>query len=312
MFDLFDTHPEISQASCDAYAEKILNQPVRPLDWQGCHSYTLESGDEQIVIQFRSAASPLDKNTVKLAKKVHPTLVPATEYLGFFESTEVTVWKMDKIPGLGIFYVMDDDDVDIKTKLPATVTNMAKFYVEAWQSRQTPSLEETLAVRQTCETKLAELEEKHSSSSPFLNHIRTCKEALDDILKLPWVLTHDDLSSMNLLFNRTTGNLVGVVDWADAEIWPFGKGLWGVESVLGFCGSEGYTWLDDDCLTYRKLFAASLQEQLCLPADILAIIEKARKLGLLLRYGYEWQDGGFVLVDDTAVLEMFLDRAMFK
>ncbi|CAD0090234.1 unnamed protein product [Aureobasidium mustum] len=113
---------------------------------------------------------------------------------------------------------------------------------------------------------------------------------------------------MNLLFNRATGNLVGVVDWVDASIRPFGKGLWGVESVLGSWGPKGYTWHDDDSLTYRKLFSMALQEQLSLPADQLSTIEKARKLGLLLRYGYEWQDGGFVLKGDTTDLEMFLDR----
>ncbi|CAD0090233.1 unnamed protein product [Aureobasidium mustum] len=124
--DLFDTHTKISQASCDKYAEKVLGQPVHPLGWQGCHSYTVESQDEHTVIQFRSAESPLVESTVNLAKKVHPNLVPTMEYLGFFDDTSVTVWKMSKIPGFGFAYVLDDDDVDIKTKLPATVTDMAK------------------------------------------------------------------------------------------------------------------------------------------------------------------------------------------
>lgn len=181
-----------------------------------------------------------------------------------------------------------------------------RFFVQDWQCPQAPSKEETFLACRTCEKKLTELE--NNSSGQLLRHVRNCKEALDDIFKLPWVLTHDDLSSMNLLFNTATGNLVGVVDWADATLWPFGKGFWGVESVLGSWGPQGYTWHDDDSLTYRKLFSTSLQERLGLSADQLSTIEKARKLGLLLRYGFQWQDGGFVLEDDTSVLEMFLDR----
>lgn len=49
-------------------------------------------------------------------------------------------------------------------------------------------------------------------------HVSQSRAALDDIVKLPWVMTHDDLSSMNLLVDASTGHLQGVVDWADAAI----------------------------------------------------------------------------------------------
>lgn len=125
MSDLFTSHPEISQASCDSFAEQVVGQPVRPLDWQGCFSYTLESEDERTVVQFRSSDSPLDACTVRLAKTVHSDLVPNMECLGNFENTSVTVWKMDQVPGLGFFYLLSQED-DIKTKLSAMVIDMAK------------------------------------------------------------------------------------------------------------------------------------------------------------------------------------------
>lgn len=74
---------------------------------------------------MNAPSSNSDPCTVRLAKKVHPDLVPAMECLGNFDNTSVTVWKMDEVPGLGFFYVFSHED-DIKTKLSAMVTDMAK------------------------------------------------------------------------------------------------------------------------------------------------------------------------------------------
>lgn len=111
---------------------------------------------------------------------------------------------------------------------------------------------------------------------------------------------------MNLLLDPTTGNLRGVIDWADAAIWPFGIALWGLESVLGYGGPDGWTWLDDEPRSYRRMFSRTLQTALNLPTSDFVIIEKARKLGLLLRYGFIWRDGRPVLTEDTTTLELFL------
>jgi hypothetical protein len=184
-----------------------------------------------------------------------------------------------------------------------------RFYIQAWKTPQNPSKERVLCVRQECKTKLKEL--ANTSSASLLTHVKQADEALDEILQLPWVLTHEDLSSMNLLLDPTTGNLRGVVDWADAAIWPFGIALWGLESVLGYGGPDGWTWLDDEPRSHRRMFARTLQRALHLPAGDLVTIERARKLGLLLRYGFMWRDGRPVLTDDTTTLELFL-RSEFR
>lgn len=124
MSDLFTTQTEILRALCDEYVEQVADQPVRPLDWQGCHSYTVESQDGCTVIRFRSAESPLEEGTVNLAKKAHPGLVPTMEYLGFFDDNSVTVWKMDKVPGIGFGFLLIEDDAEMK--LAVAVTDMAE------------------------------------------------------------------------------------------------------------------------------------------------------------------------------------------
>lgn len=124
MSDLFDTHSNVEQTTCDKYAQEVVGGAVQALKWQGYHSYTLESTDERTIVQFRSDQSPLDQGMVDLARKVHPDLVPQMVRLGFLDDTAVSVWRMDKIPGVGFLGMIHDDN--IRTKLLVTVLDMAK------------------------------------------------------------------------------------------------------------------------------------------------------------------------------------------
>jgi hypothetical protein len=45
--------------------------------------------------------------------------------LGFLGDSAVSVWKMDKIPGVGFLMMLHDDN--IRTKLLTTVVDMAKL-----------------------------------------------------------------------------------------------------------------------------------------------------------------------------------------
>ena len=51
---------------------------------------------------------------------------------------------------------------------------------------------------------------------------------------------YSDLSNMNILVDPDSGHLTGVVDLADASIKPFGIALWGLESILGCSGPQGW------------------------------------------------------------------------
>lgn len=125
MAEFFEASPGIEQSACDRYAEMVVGSTVRPLFWQGSHSYTVESNDGRTVIQFRAARSPLDENTVKLAKKIHPNLVPAMDRLYSFDDPSVSVWKMEKIHGDGFMIAMDINP-EIKTMLTTTVVDMVE------------------------------------------------------------------------------------------------------------------------------------------------------------------------------------------
>ncbi|KAF4545418.1 Protein kinase-like [Lasiodiplodia theobromae] len=55
---------------------------------------------------------------------------------------------------------------------------------------------------------------------------------------LPLTLNHGDLVPGNILVDRATGQLTGVVDWAEAEVGWWGLPLYGVEFLLGFVESR--------------------------------------------------------------------------
>ena len=117
MSDLFDTHKELNQAECDEYAQNLVNSPVTPVSWQGCHSYTVLSNSEQI-IQFRSAESPLDVSMSALAKSIHGSFAPATAYVGQMPDSSVSVWTMEAIAGTGYAMIgIGDSMTDDKLKL---------------------------------------------------------------------------------------------------------------------------------------------------------------------------------------------------
>lgn len=71
--------------------------------------------------------------------------------------------------------------------------------------------------------------------SRFASNLERVRKELPSVFlnALPFVLSHGDLNVMNLLINTETGNITGIVDWAESRILPFGFALYGLENVLG-------------------------------------------------------------------------------
>ena len=113
---------------------------------------------------------------------------------------------------------------------------------------------------------------------------------------------------MNILVDPDSGHLTGVVDWADASIEPFGIALWGLESVLGCSGIDGWAYQGNDVSYSRDLFRDVLFAEIggSLSDETRRAIENVRTLGLLLRYGFNWEDGAQKPTQDTTLLNIFL------
>jgi hypothetical protein len=96
---------------------------------------------------------------------------------------------------------------------------------------------------------------------------------------------------MNLLVDEETGDLTGVIDWAEASIQPFGISLWGLETLLGFSNQNGWHYYAshrDLEFTFWKVFRDKIGG---VSEDDHMRIDLARRIGILLRYGFVWIDG---------------------
>lgn len=68
----------------------------------------------------------------------------------------------------------------------------------------------------------------------------------------PLVPNHTDLLENNIHVDSGTGDIMGICDWRDAEVSPFGMSLGGLETMLGVRAMNENGW------TYRPKRDASI------------------------------------------------------
>lgn len=100
---------------------------------------------------------------------------------------------------------------------------------------------------------------------------------------------------MNILVSPTTGRVTGIIDWAEAEILPFGLALYGLENLLGYMGPGGWSYFEiRDELEQRfwNQFWDCIAVAKAPPDDsIRHAVAIARQVGVLMQYGFEWENG---------------------
>jgi hypothetical protein len=140
-------------------------------------------------------------------------------------------------------------------------------------------------------------------------------EQMPLIEAIPWVFTHGDIIAGNILVNPSSGQLLGFVDWAEAENLPFGTCLYGLEEVLGEMTATGFQY-HANAADLRDIFWSELKK--CIPdlqkAIVLETVNLARDLGVLLWYGIAFDNGAINRVvqegkdvDEIRRLDAFLD-----
>lgn len=186
--------------------------------WQGWHSYTLTSGN--LIVQFKAKTSPFSPRMVELAKTIHGSLAPRTLFRGKIGAV-AEVWEMEHFPGEGYLFT---STVDTRAPrgickrhgtaspfIPHSVAyplsdRSCSYYAKSWNTPQEPPGNRTV----DCTERLTRL---LSQGSPrYETIIQQCLRDIRDIEQLPLVLTRDDLSDMNILVDRDTGRITGIVD----------------------------------------------------------------------------------------------------
>ena len=101
------------------------------------------------------------------------------------------------------------------------------------------------------------------------------------------VLEHQDLFSCNIMVDESTCHLVSVIDWAEAEICPFGFNLCSLEVTTGKLHlRNGWTRYEDYDALQKTFWGRFEQEVGAISAQQIHTIKMARVLGVLLRYGF--------------------------
>lgn len=112
-------------------------------------------------------------------------------------------------------------------------------------------------------------------------------ESLPAILSLPMVLLHKDFGACNILVNKNSCNLVGVVDWAEAEVAPFGLNLHSHQRLISKVHlKNGWIRYDDYNLLEEIFWNTFSEDAGGLSNETIGAIKSARVLGLLLSQGF--------------------------
>jgi len=121
--------------------------------------------------------------------------------------------------------------------------------------------------------------------------------------RYPQVLTHGDLSPMNILVSTTTGRVTGIIDWAEAGVLPFGLALYGLENLLGYMGPGGWNYFEIrnelEQRFWNRFWGCITDAQGPPEASTRHTVTIARQVGVLLQYGFVWEKG----ISERAVTE---------
>jgi hypothetical protein len=104
----------------------------------------------------------------------------------------------------------------------------------------------------------------------------------------PLVPNHTDLLENNIHVDPETGDIVGICDWRDAEVCPFGMSLGGLETMLGIrtMNEDGWSYFHNHN-ELRKQFWTTFYDCLGTTSEVQRqCIETARLTGLFLANGF--------------------------
>ena len=304
----FTSNTTATRQQCDNFALSLAGGRVSPVQIQGTFSYTVTAGtDKPKLFQFRLQGSSFDMNIMSLAEAVHPQFVAGCQYHGVLgQSQPLHIYEMDNLPGTTYILARDISVVqppDATSRQRSTVIDLARwvsmlvihfrlansvhsFFAQSWNGDQQLCADDTAAM-------LAEFDSKfdllaRSLPSQFSSNLDRIRQDLSSLFSgaLPFALSHGDLCEMNILVDSETGNITGIVDWAEARILPFGFSLWGFENVLGYMDSDGWHYYDNR-RELEDLFWETFREKANNLSDAdLQLIRTARLAGLFCRYGF--------------------------
>ncbi|KAF4607351.1 Aminoglycoside phosphotransferase domain-containing protein [Pleurotus pulmonarius] len=289
----FSTHTAATPRQCNQEAERITGAPANPSTVQGGTSYTVVAGNH--VVQFRGAASALDLELLGYVEATYSSFVAHHQHAGKLDGLDV--YLMDNIGGISMYLAREELYRNDFQLLHQTLRDYARFFASAWHNTPadmpTPDRAVLLADYSSQLVQLAAgLPPRFRQTLDSL--IARLPRLFDE--DWPMVPNHTDLLENNLHVDPGTGRLVGVCDWKDAEISPFGMSLGGLETMLGM-DRVGKGWCyhaNHEAL--RSIFWEAFNQAMG-ETRVDDRVEVARLIGIFLAHGWEYNE-----VDEKVVV----------
>ncbi|KAI1774177.1 hypothetical protein F4818DRAFT_419144 [Hypoxylon cercidicola] len=279
-----------TRIQCDAFANKTFGGPVEPVPFQGVYSYTVAAANGSVIVQFRELDSPLDTQMLVTIQNIHPDFVASCSFHGTIGlSPALLIYAMNMLPGDNYFKLsLLNQDLDHRL---ATVRSLARFFAQSWKN-SSPSDPSTMSeLLEDCYSSFGYI----SSNLPtrFQETISQVQGVLPTLFSggYPLVITHGDLSEMNILANPRTGEITGIIDWAEAGIQPFGFALYALDNILGYLTPNGWGFHDTAEDLQDEFWRVFYKLVGGVSGSEMELMRHARLAGLFLRYGIPHRSG---------------------
>lgn len=279
------------QVDCYKFIElHFPGRPVSPVSCQGYCSFTVFVGDD-LVVQFRPDRYRLNLQITASAQRTYGSFAPGTKYIATIATSGLLVYCMDRIKGVSLkdfrnHYAREEQSFELWATL---CKDFARFLAKGWHQEKVHHV--TLGiVGKSIASRLRSLSEElpvrfQSAATNVLGN-------LTRVESLPWVLSHGDIVAGNVIVDPSSGHLLGLVDWAEAECLPFGVCFYGLEELLGEIAGTGFQY-HQDASNLRIVFWEQLMKEipeLNVPR-VLEVVKLSRDLGVLLWHGIAFDNG---------------------
>ncbi|XP_044718707.1 phosphotransferase enzyme family domain-containing protein [Hirsutella rhossiliensis] len=224
---------------------------------------------------------------MKSVEQAYRGFTPQHEDHGSFGNLHV--YTMNNIGGISMYLARTFLQKNNYKLLRNTIDSYARFFASAYHNTPGPmGRPDRGLLLQSYTWQLQRLRE--GLPERFYATLDTLIPQLPSIFDQDWPLVpnHTDLLENNIHVDPGTGAIVGICDWRDAEISPFGMSLGGLETMLGVRTMNEHGWsyfpnhneLREHFWTtfYQNLGATSEAQQ--------QRIEVARLTGLFLANGF--------------------------
>jgi hypothetical protein len=274
------------------------------------------------IVQIRPTQHALDLHIAQAAKTLHPSLAPATRMLDLELPGGLCAYEMERMAGTPLARLLPKTtvhDPSSRSKHERLIASFAACVAHGWHSssnsrsgdrsaRADSPMEDKPGMLSHCTGKVGSSIisrlEKLSKELPDEQLRRIASTTLERVKTMddyPATLNHGDLIPSNILVDEETWEITGVVDWAEAEYLPFGTCLYGLESLLGYittaepstssyCAAPTFTYYDN-APRLRDMFWDRLAAAIPNPEPRIEDVRSMRDMGVLLWYGYAWDDG---------------------